>query len=204
MDGGRILRDVWEKSMGRAPVVVRAAGPADVASLRELWEPTLRRGAIDVQLTDVAHVVAESLASDEQSVVVAEHDGQVVGAVFLKATTLTPLNLERAVLTLSPHVAPHFRRRGVGSALMEAAVRFAEQRGIAHIITAASADSRDANRFMARLSLAPQAMLRVATTQAVRSRVSARRPVAGQGASTSRQIDRVLAARRIRRERVAG
>jgi predicted N-acetyltransferase YhbS len=199
-----IIWDVWEKSMGRTPVSVRAAGPADVASLRELWEPTLRRGAIDVQLTDLAHVVAESLQSDTQSVVVCEHDGQVVGCVFLMATTLTPLNLEPAVLTLSPHVAPHFRRRGVGSALMEAAVRFAEQRGIAHIITAASADSRDGNRFMARLSLSPLAMLRVASTQSVRSRVSSRRPAARQGASTSRQIDRVLAARRIRRERVAG
>ena len=175
-----------------------------MASLRELWEPTLRRGAIDVQLTDIAHVVAESLRSDTQSVVVAEHEGQVVGCVFLMATTLTPLNLEPAVLTLSPHVAPHFRRRGVGSALMEAAVRFAEQRGIAHIITAASADSRDGNRFMARLSLSPLAMLRVASTQSVRSRVSSRRPAARPGASTSRQIDRVLAARRIRRERVAG
>lgn len=190
--------------MARTPVTVRAAGPADVATLRELWEPTLRRGAIDVQLTDVATVVAESLERDDQSVVVAEHDGQVVGAVFLRSTTLTPLNLEPAVLTLSPHVAPHFRRRGVGSALMEAAVRFADQRGIAHIVTAASADSRDGNRFMARLSLAPQAMLRVATTQAVRSRVSSRRPTALQATSTSRQIDRVLAARRIRRERVTG
>lgn len=190
--------------MSRSPVTVREARPADVASLRDLWEDTLRKAPLDEQLTDLAVVLAASQESADQSIVVAEHDGQVVGAVFLRATTLSPLNLEPAVLALSPHVSPDYRRRGAGSALMEAAVRFAEHRGIAHILTAAAADSRDGNRFMARLALAPQAMLRVASTQAVRSRVSARLPAARQAAPSRRHIDRVLAARRSRRERVAG
>ena len=96
-----------------------------------------------------------------------------------------------------------FRRKGVGSALMEAACRFAEQHGISHVQTAAAAEARDANRFMARLSFTPQATLRAATTTAVRARLPQSRQ--GTPAATSRQrIDRVLAARRIRRERVPG
>lgn len=190
--------------MSRSPVYARTAQPTDVPVLRELWQDILRRGTLEEQLDDVAKVVSEALADDRRTIVVAEHDGEVAGAVFLQATTLTPLNLEPSVLAVSPHVFPAFRRKGVGTALIEAAVRFAEQHGIAHVMTAANSDARDANRFMARLSFAPQATLRAAPTTAVRARLSSRRPAAFAAAATTRQIDRVLAARRSRRERVPG
>jgi len=189
--------------VSRSPVVVRPAEPADVATLREVWGEILRKGAIDEQLSDLGRIVSEATQRDDQMVAVAEVDGQVAGAVFLQATTFTPLNLEPAVLAVSPHVLPDFRRRGVGSALIEAAVRFAEQLGIPHVCTAANPDARDANRFMARLAFSPQATLRAASTGAVRARLTARRPRVRQVA-TARQIDRVLAARRVRREHVAG
>ena len=189
--------------MGRTPVTLRAAVAADAPDLHELWAGILRRGALDEQLADVAGILADAEAREDRCVAIAEVDGVVAGAVYLEATTLTPLNLEPAVLAVSPHVLPQFRRRGVGSALMEAACRFAEKHGITHISTAAAAEARDANRFMARLSLAPQAMLRTATASSVRARLPQSRPAST--AATSRQrIDRVLAARRIRRERVLG
>lgn len=187
--------------MSRTPVTVRTAGPSDVASLRELWGDILRKGGLAEQLSDVATILATADEREDQCVVVAEIDGEVAGAVYLEAATFTPLNLEPAVLAVSPHVFSQYRRKGVGSALMEAACRFADQHGIAHLQTAAAAEARDANRFMARLSFAPQAMLRAATTSSVRSRLPQSRQVTH--AATSRQrIDRVLAARRNRRERV--
>lgn len=191
--------------MSRTPVTVRAAGPSDVATLRELWGEILRRGGLDEQLADVARIVSSAAERGDRCVAVAEVDGEVAGAVYLEAGTFTPLNLEPAVLAVSPHVFPQFRRKGVGSALMEAGCRFAEQHGIAHIQTAAAAESRDANRFMARLSFAPQAMLRAATTSAVRARLPKTRQATTPAASSKQRIDRVLAARRVRRgERVAG
>ena len=189
--------------MSRTPVTVRAAEASDVASLRELWGDILRKGGLDEQLADVAGIVATADSRDDQCVAVAEVDGEVAGAVYLEATTFTPLNLEPAVLAVSPHVFQQFRRKGVGSALMEVACRFAEQHGITHIQTAAAAEARDANRFMARLSFAPQAMLRAATTSAVRARLPQSHQVT-QAATSRQRIDRVLAARRIRRERVPG
>lgn len=189
--------------MSRTPVTVRVAEASDIASLRELWGDILRRGGLDEQLADVAQVVSTADGRDDRSVVVAEIDGQVAGAVYLEATTFTPLNLEPAVLAVSPHVFPQFRRKGVGTALMEAACRFADQHGISSIQTAAAAEARDANRFMARLSFSPQAMLRAATTSAVRARLPQSRQVT-QAATSRQRIDRVLAARRIRRERVPG
>lgn len=190
--------------MSRSPVYARAAEPGDVPVLRELWQDILRRGTLDEQLDDVARIVREALSDERRAVVVAEYDGEVAGAVFLEATTLTPLNLEPSVLAVSPTVFPSFRRKGVGTALIEAAVRFAEQQGIGHVLTAANSDARDANRFMARLSFSPQATLRAATTSAVRARLASRRPATVAAAATTRQIDRVLAARRSRRERVPG
>jgi GNAT superfamily N-acetyltransferase len=192
--------------MSRTPVCVRAAVADDLPVLRELWGDILRRGSSDEQLSDLRQVLAAVQDDRDQAIVVAEYDGQVAGAIHLSATTLTPLNLEPAVLAVSPHVLPDFRRHGVGSALIEAAVRFAEAHGIGTLSTAAVSSSRDANRFMARLSFTPQATLRAATTVAVRAKLSARRS-AGRSATRqggSRHIDRVLAARRISRENVAG
>jgi GNAT superfamily N-acetyltransferase len=189
--------------MSRTPVTVRAAAPTDVAQLRDLWCDILRKGSLDEQLADVALVVTTAAAREDQCVAVAEIDGEVAGAVYLEASTFTPLNLEPAVLAVSPHVFQRFRRKGVGSALMEAACRFAEQHGINHVQTAAAAEARDANRFMARLSFAPQATLRAATTSAVRARLPQSRQVT-PAATSKLRIERVLAARRTRCERVPG
>ncbi len=53
---------------------------------------------------------------------------------------------------------------------------FAEERGIAHIATAAVSGSRDANRFMARLALGPHAILRLAPTAMVQAKLDAQAP----------------------------
>lgn len=187
--------------MSRTAVEVRAAATDDAPVLRELWTDILRRGTVAEQEADLLDVIADCAGRADRCIAVAEIDGRVAGAVFLEATTLTPLNLEPAMLAVSPHVLPEFRRRGVGTALMDAATRFAEAQGIATVATAAMANSRDANRFMARLSLTPQATLRAASTSAVRAKLSARRATTRNRGS--RQIDKVLAARRLGREHVA-
>lgn len=192
--------------MSRNTVTVRDAVAEDLPALRELWADILRRGSQEEQLADLRQVLTEVEACPDRAIMVAEYDGKVAGAVHLSVTTLTPLNLEPAVLAVSPHVLPPFRRRGVGTALIEAAVRFAEAQGVTTISTAAVASAREANRFMARLSFAPQATLRAATTVAVRAKLSARRPASRSATrlAGARHTDRVLAARRSRRERVAG
>ncbi len=192
---GQIL---WETSMSRTPVNVRAAEAADAPVLRDLWSEILRRGTPDEQLADVHHVIAACEGREDRCIVIAEFDGEFAGAVYLMATTLSPLNLESTVMAISPHVLPAFRRRGVGTALIDAATRFAETQGVGTVATAAMANSRDANRFMARLSFASQATLRASTTSAVRAKLSARRSATRQRGS--RHIDKVLAARRVGRE----
>ena len=180
--------------MSRSLVSLRSALPSDAPLLVELWADVIRRADRDEQVQEVARVIERAAESDDDRLVVAEWDGEVAGAVYLRVATLSPINLEPTVQAISPHVFPQFRRRGVGRALMDAAVSFAEESGIAHLATAAASGSRDANRFMARLALGPQAVLRVASVHTVRARLNARR--APLQRTSGRQLTQVLAARR--------
>ena len=188
--------------MTRTLVALRPATAADAPHLAELWSDVIRRATPEDQVVDVDTVIARVEASTDERIVVAEYDGEFAGAVHLQATTMSALNTEPVVRALSPHVLPSFQRHGIGSALMDSAVSWAEELGIGHVATAAVAGSRDANRFMARIALGPYAVLRVATTHAVRSRLSAkRRPVTS---TSGRQLTQVLAARRsLRRSRAS-
>ncbi len=182
--------------MHRSVVTLRCAELTDAALLADLWTDDLRRADRHEQVADLELIIKAAAQSPEQRIVVAEYDGNPAAAVFLRVTTLSPLNLDQTVQALSPHVLPKYRRHGVGRALMEAAVTFAEEQGVGHVATAATSGSRDANRFMARLGLGPQAVLRVASTHALRARLTALRPAHERG---GRQLTQVLAARRSQR-----
>jgi predicted N-acetyltransferase YhbS len=185
--------------MTRSLVSLRCALPSDAPALVELWSEVLRRGDRDDQVADLLLIIERAAAAADERLVVAEYDGEVAGAVHLQVTTFSPINLEQTVLAISPHVLPQYRRRGVGRALIGAAVSYADEAGVGHVATAAASTSRDANRFMARLALGPQAMLRVASTHAVRAKLSAaQRPSVHR--SGGRHLPQVLAARRSMRK----
>ncbi|KRF17475.1 hypothetical protein ASG90_08685 [Nocardioides sp. Soil797] len=173
-------------------MVLREATSADSAALAALWSEVMRRPVSGTQAEEMTRVVEQATASDDERIVVAEIDGEVAGGVYLRVSVLSPINLEPVVQAISPHVDARFRRRGIGRALMESAVQFAEERGVGHIAGASLSSSRDAHRFLARMALAPQAVLRVAPTHVVRAKLTGRRP-----ANRARQpLGQVLAQRR--------
>jgi len=174
--------------MSRSSVNLRDATLADVEQLSLLWQPFLRRD-VDDQLHDLATAIEHIGDHPGERLVVAEYDGEFAGAVYLLAAAYSPVNPEPVLQAHNPAVVPAHRKRGIGRALMESAVTWAEELGISHVATATASGSREANRFMARLALAPQAVLRMAPTPAVRARLAARHPGA-------RQVTQVLAARR--------
>ena len=189
--------------MSRTPVSLRPATLEDAVFLAELWQSNLRRADPQEQAADLELIIKSCEESAEQRLVVAEYDGEPAGAVLLCVSTLSPLNLEPAVHALSPFVAPGFRRRGVGHILMEAATTYAEELGVGHVLTAVSHDSRQSNRFMARLGLGQQAVLRVATTPTLRSKLTAQLPGKVRPLG-SRPVGQVLAARRSLRRTQGG
>ncbi len=186
--------------MSRSLVFLREAELVDAPRLCELWDDVLRRGDEADHVEDMVRIVESCTSDPDQRLVVAEYDGQLAGGVHLRLTTITPLNLDLSVQVMSPCVFPQFRRHGVGRALMDAAVTWAEECGAGHVSTAAHSSSRDANRFMARLALAPMATLRLAPTSAVRAKLTAQRPPVARPA---RQLTHVLAVRRSMRRQEA-
>ncbi len=185
--------------MSRQPVSMRQAVIGDVPFLVELWSGLLRRADRQEQVHDLEIIVKEAAESAEQRLLLAEYDGEPAGAVFLRVTPMTPLNLEPTVQALAAHVTPSFRGKGIGSALMEAAVLWAEDLGIGHLTTAAPSSSRSGNRFMARLSLGPQAVFRASSTPLVRAKLAALQPSSAritERMAGRRHLGQVLAARR--------
>jgi GNAT superfamily N-acetyltransferase len=174
--------------MSRSSVTLRDATLTDVPLLAELWQPFLRRSS-DEQLHDLATAIEQVGDRPGERLVVAEYDGEFAGAVYLRAATYSPVNPEPVLQAHNTMVVPEHRHRGVGKALVECAVTWAEELGIGHVGTATSSGSREANRFMARLALGPHAVLRMAPTPAVRAKLAARYPGA-------RQVTQVLAVRR--------
>lgn len=180
--------------MTRAPLALRPAAPSDVGFLVELWRPHLRRAAPSEQTADLERIIDSVSRSDDRRIVVATYAGEPVGAAYLEVSTMSQLNLEPCVTVLWPSVVPPFRRKGVGRALMEAAVSFAEERGIGHLVSAASVASRDGNRYLSRLGFGPQVTVRAAATPAARAKLTAQVPP--RVALNRTKVETVLAARR--------
>ncbi|MDP3894921.1 GNAT family N-acetyltransferase [Nocardioides sp.] len=182
--------------MPRAPLVVREAHLADAPALAVIWAAELRGADAEQHLADVIAVLERVTGDHDERILLAEIDGEPVGGILLRLTPVSPLNLDEVVHAFAPSVLPAHRRRGVGRALMDAAVGFAEERGVGYVGSVALSTSREGNRFLARLALAPQATLRIAATPAVRAKLTAQLPRARRGHGTTRPLGQVLAARR--------
>jgi GNAT superfamily N-acetyltransferase len=183
----------------RSPVHVRDAAPDDEDALVAVWAPDHRSPEGDAQAhQDAAASLARIAADPDQRLLVGVLDGEVAGAVHLLRSPLSPIDSESAIYVLHLHVLDEYRRHGVGHALLEATVSWAEEKDSAHVVAAVSAASRDANRFMARLGLAQVATVRGATVAALRAKLPGEAPAAAarRGARSQRAVGQVLAQRR--------
>ena len=186
--------------MSRSPVNVRDARPDDAEGLIGVWGG-LSGGATDRDLSpgphEAAGAVARVAADSDQRLLVAFIDDHLAGAAHLSRGPLTPICGEEAVYLLHLQVHDEFRRHGVGRALVEAAVSWAEEKGSSYVIAAATVASRDANRFMARLGLGQIAVVRGAPVAALRAKLPVDPPAAARvGSRSSRTAGQVLVRRR--------
>jgi len=192
--------------LARNPVHVRDAVPQDAEALITIWADASRRAQPDreaEQRLEVVRAVARIAADADERLLVAVVVGEVVGAVHLRRTSVSPIYDDAAIHVMHLHVRHPWRRQGVGRALMEASVSWAEEKNTAHILAAASVASRDANRFMARLGLGQLAVVRGGPVGAVRAKLPVEPAAARIGNRSHRNVAQVLAERRsLRRARV--
>jgi ribosomal protein S18 acetylase RimI-like enzyme len=112
-------------SDGDVPVQIRSFQPADQAACNRLYREGLIGGSLSendtgADLDDIQRVYMKSPGSHFW-VAVAEPAGEVVGMIGVQHHEAGSGEIRRL------RVASHHRRRGIGSALVEAAVRFCEQ-----------------------------------------------------------------------------
>jgi GNAT superfamily N-acetyltransferase len=186
------------------PVLVRDATERDAVALSELWADLVAHPGVDAMgdPPDVvmAKAVTRYVEDDQGRIIVAEVDGLVVGCAFLRIGLISPVD-EGGVVQLSHvQVAPEYGRQGVGTALVEATLSWAEHRGIESLVAALPAHDREANRFLARLGMALVANLRGGSVPALRARL-AHAPAAAvrQKGRSGRNVGQVVAARRSQR-----
>jgi ribosomal protein S18 acetylase RimI-like enzyme len=164
--------------VSRGNVRVRPAVPSDISDLITLSvdngvaDHVGRRGraARNGASRTMADRYAALLTDAERLVLVAideEHDRLVGFAVLLEEQI--GVLLPTPTLYISHLlVAPSFRRRGAGRAMLTGAVRHAEDREIDHVVVGVQAGARDANRYLARLGFAPLVVRRIASVAALR------------------------------------
>jgi GNAT superfamily N-acetyltransferase len=183
-----------EERVTRNAITVRDAHEDDVPDLLTMWEELRVLGSRLERM--IPHADADAvlgrlklIADDPESrALVAVLDDRVVGMTVLTVTPYAPLFDQRAVHAHYLHVRDGYRKRGVGRALLSAAVSFADEIGAEHVITSVLPHLRDTQRFYARLGFGPMVVRRSVPVSVLRRRLS--------GATVPSLVDHLVARRR--------
>lgn len=193
--------------MSRTPLEVRELAVTDGPALHALWASLLPAPVRDVAPQDYAEHVLDKISDEKHArVLVAEVDGTVVGAAYVHRTLVAPVAGAEALQVALLAVTPSRTRRGVGRALLEAAVTHAETLGIENVLIVGGPNDREGNRFLARLGLTQVAVLRTSPVAALRTRLpqeSAGMAGVVRVPRRNRHIGQVVAARRTQ-QRIRG
>ncbi len=101
-------------------------------------------------------------------VAVDDSTGALVGLLAARRGDIGAIDLTPVLHVTHLIVAPEQRRRGVGRALLAAAVHLADERGLDRVLATAASGSREGNRYLARLGFAPLVVHRIAPTSVLR------------------------------------
>ncbi|HXV35540.1 MAG TPA: GNAT family N-acetyltransferase [Myxococcota bacterium] len=140
----------------RAEHWIRRAQPRDLDRIAALWialseqhaarDPLfeLRRGA-DVE---VRRLLAAQLRDPDAALFVCERDGALCGFCSVRIDRAPPIQLERERAEITDlHVSAGERRRGAGRALVERALEWIAQRGVARCEVRVAVRNTEGQRF---------------------------------------------------------
>ena len=163
--------------MSRVNVRVRPAEIPDVDGLVDLTRTIdVSAGTFsgkplqDPAADHLAKRFTEILDEGQRRLLVAVDDtsSQIVGLLVAKLDEIGAIEITPVLHITHLLVNPRHRRRGIGRALLAAAVHLADELGLDRVLGTAASGSREANRYLARLGFAPLVVHRVASTAALR------------------------------------
>jgi GNAT superfamily N-acetyltransferase len=180
--------------MSRCALEIRDACPDDAAELLDLWSRSGRaEQAPSRPIDEATRAIAQIAADPDERLLVGLVDGRLVAGVHLRRAPLSPLHTESVIHTSHLVVHPDHRRHGYARALLDAALSWAEEKDVSHITAITNSNSRDTNRFLARLGLGTAWTVRVGSTATMRRKLA---PEVIRSQDARRQLGRVLAQRR--------
>jgi GNAT superfamily N-acetyltransferase len=145
--------------MSISGLVIREAREADLAALIALFAADRLGGHGD---TDDPVVRAEYVrafraiqASPDQTLYVAELDGEVAGTFQTMVTTTLTGRGSSAMIIEAVQTRGDLRGRGIGAAMIEFCVRDGRRRGVRLVQLTSNAARKDAHRFYERLGFTP-------------------------------------------------
>ena len=119
------MSDPTPTTAAAAPFVIRSFRPEDLPTCARLYREGLVGGKLAENDTglDIDDIERAYMRDDSNHFWVAECDGQVVGMIGLQAHEPGVAEIRRL------RVARDLRRRGIGSGLLERALKFCQERG---------------------------------------------------------------------------
>ena len=162
--------------MSRASVRVRPASAEDVPALVEVIQSAdVSTGAFsgkplqDASTEHLTERLHDILDHDDRVLLIATDDaGGVAGLLAARSDDIGAIDLTPVLHVTHLMVVPSQRRRGIGRALLTAAVHLADEAGTEHVLATAAAGSREGNRYLARIGFAPLVVHRIAPTSLLR------------------------------------
>lgn len=191
----------------RSPIVMRDAEREDAAALVALWAEcagaSLDEGSEaftqqalwrEPGVAEAAAALELNLAQPNKRIVLAEVDGEIVGATVFAISTLTPINLTRVLVVTEIQVCPRFRRRSVASMLLAAAASHGEEHNCEIVVASIPVHSREPHRYLTKIGFNQVAVVRAIQASKLRSRLATK-------ATNSRDTGKLIAVRRTLRRR---
>jgi GNAT superfamily N-acetyltransferase len=162
--------------VARANVRVRPATIDDIPALVEVVQSVdVSTGTFSgkpLQDASTEHLTArfhDILAhTDRMLLIAADESGAVAGMLAARNDDIGAIDLMHVLHITHLMVTPGHRRRGIGRALLAAAVHLADEAGTEHVLATAAAGSREGNRYLARIGFAPLVVQRIAATSVLR------------------------------------
>jgi ribosomal protein S18 acetylase RimI-like enzyme len=165
--------------MSRAGVRIRPATSDDLEALADFLDRAdarpLATGRTPAQLDreQVLLRLSAVLEAGGRTILIAVDEIAMVRDCIVGLLAASVDDLGAVVLTPALHVThflvdPGHRRRGVGRALLAAATALAEEQGLDRVVATVASNSREANRYLARLGFAPLVVDRVASIATLR------------------------------------
>jgi GNAT superfamily N-acetyltransferase len=163
--------------VARPSVLTRTANKDDLSVLLLLWDELrevggrAERAVNPITAVDVGSCMLALLDDPGYRVVLAFVSDVPAGMAIMRVTSPDPLSGNQLVYVAHLVVSRPNRHKGVGHALLSAAVDYASARQVDHVSVAVYPSLRETNRFYARLGFAPAAVHRIAPVSVLRRRL---------------------------------